>query len=183
MARPGMTDLIGQVRRITGAGTAEYAAADTTWWTDDQLQDVLDAHRRDIVREPLHADQTHAGGGTITWVTYRSRYRNLEAGTAAIIEDGLGDNRGTADYVLDGRRGVATFTADQGGTVLYLTGATYDVHGAAAEVLEAWASALSLDFDFQTDGQRFARQQKAQALAARAGEQRRRAWARVVRFP
>lgn len=182
MARATMADLIGEVRRIAGAGTAEYTAADQTWWSDDQIQALLDQHRRDIVREPLGMEQTYAGGGSITWTVYRSRHRHIEAGTAAIIEDGLGDNRGTADYTLDGRRGVVTFAADQGGTALYLTGAAYDLHGAAAELLEAWSAALSLDFGFSTDNQRFDRQQKAQALAQRAGEQRRRSWARVLRF-
>lgn len=182
MARDTMSDIIARVRALTGAGTAAYTAGDTTYWTDDQIQDVLDAHRRDIVFEQLTVDETRSGGGSVVFKTYRSQHRNIEGGTAAVIEDGLGDNRGTADYTLDGLRGVAVFTADQGGTALYLTGATYDVHGAAAEVLEGWATAVSLDFDFGTDGQDFSRSQKAKALAERAGEQRRKAWARGVRF-
>ncbi|WWT39946.1 hypothetical protein [Microcystis phage Mae-JY09] len=182
MARPGMSDLIAQVRRIAGVGTAEYTTAGATWWTDDQIQSVLDAHRRDVVREMLHADESYVGGGSIQWLTYRSRHRNYEGGSALLIEDGLGDNRGTATYAFDALRGVATFSADQGGTALYVTGPVYDVHGAAAEVLESWSTALSLDFQFATDGQSFHREQKAAALAQRAAEQRRRAWARGVRF-
>lgn len=181
-ARPTMSDLIAQVRRIAGVGTAEYTAADQTWWTDEQIETVLDSHRRDVVREPLRADQTLVGGGSVEWLTYRSRYGHLEGGTAATIEDGLGDNRGTATYSLDAQRGVATFTSDQGGTALYLTASAYDVHGAAAEVLEAWSAAVSDHFDFTTDNQSFHRAQKAQALAARAAEQRRRAWAHGRRF-
>lgn len=182
MARPGMSHLVAEVRRLSGASSTEYTAAGTTWWTDDQIEAVLDRHRRDITSEQLISDRTPVGGGSSSYITFRSRHSDLETGAGAAIRDGLGDLRGTATYTLDGTRGVITFTDDQGGTALYLTTATYDVHGAAAEVLENWSTALSLDFQFATDGQSFHREQKAHALAARAGEQRRRAWARTVRF-
>lgn len=180
MATPGMETLVSTVRRLTMAGTAEYTAAGTAWWSDDQIEQVLNFHCRDIVGEQLTPEKTMTGGGSVEWRTYRSRYRNL--GGAITIEDSLGDERGTAEYTVDRTHGVVTFTADQGGTALYLTGRAYDPHGAAAEVLEAWAAAVSLDFGFGTDGQRFDRQQKAEMLAKRAGEQRRRAWAKGLKL-
>ena len=176
----GMEGLVAHVRQLAAVGTAEYTAADQAWWTDDQIEGVLARHRRDIVGEQLTPERTMVGGGSAQWRTYRSRYRNL--GGAITVEDSLGDDRGTATYTLDAVHGVVTFNADQGGTPIYLTGAAYDPHGAAAEILEAWAAAVSLDFGFGTDGQRFDRQQKAEALAKRAGEQRRRAWAKGLRL-
>lgn len=180
MATAGMELLVAHVRQLAAVGTAEYTTADQAWWTDDQIEGVLARHRRDIVGEQLTPEKTMTGGGSAQWLTYRSRYRNL--GGAITIEDSLGDDRGTATYTLDAAHGVVTFTADQGGTPIYLTGASFDPHGAAAEVLEAWSAAVSLDFGFGTDGQRFDRQQKADMLAKRAGEQRRRAWAKGIRL-
>ncbi len=180
MATAGMENLVAHVRRLAAVGTAEYTTADQAWWTDDQIEGVLAGHRRDIVGEQLTPEKTMVGGGSAQWRTYRSRYRNL--GGAITIEDSLGDDRGTATYTVDRAHGVVTFDADQAGTALYLTGASYDPHGAAAEVLEAWAAHESLRFDMTTDGQSFRRSQKADALEKRAGEQRRRAWAKGLRL-
>src|SRR5690606_36504248 len=85
MATAGMENLVAHVRRLAAAGTAEYTAADTTWWTDDQIEAVLDGHRRDIVGEQLTPEKTMVGGGSAEWRTYRSRYRNL--GGVVTIED------------------------------------------------------------------------------------------------
>jgi hypothetical protein len=177
MARATMSDLITRVRALTGAGTAD--------WSDDQVQDVLDRHRLDLVREPLAADEEYAGG-TLTWKTYRSGWGHLEqtnGGTAVfVVADSLGNARGTATWTADYQRGVVTFAADQRGTALYLTGRSYDVHAASAELLEAWASAVALDFDFATDGQSFRRSQKAEALRAQARLMRQRTGMRRTRI-
>lgn len=178
MARATMSDLITRVRALTGAGTAD--------WSDDQVQDVLDRHRRDLVREPLTPDEEYAGGGTLVWKTYRSGWGHLEqtsGGSAVfVVADSIGNTRGTATYTPDYQRGVVTFAADQAGTALYLTARSYDVHAASAELLEAWASAVALDFDFGTDGQTFRRSQKAEALRAQARLMRQRTGVRRARM-
>lgn len=176
MARSGMSDLITRVRSLTNAGTALFS--------DDQVQDVLDRHRTDVVHEPLVPDDGWLDGGAVEWKVFRSRYGQYEAtegGTAVfVVTDGAGNARGTSGWTADYQRGVVTFTADQGGTALYLSGRTFDVHAAAAEVLEEWASKVALDFDFGTDGQTFRRSQKAEALREQAKLMRQRSRPRRV---
>ena len=180
-ARSTMAALITRVRGLVGD-----PAGDTAVFTDAQVQDVLDRHRIDVVHEPLAPDEDWTGSGVTQWKVYRSRWRHFEAtdGGSAIfvVEDGIGDNRGTATWTADYQRGMVTFAADQGGTALYLSGRSYDPHGAAAELLEGWAAKVAVDYDFQADGQRFDRSQKAASLREQAGVQRRRARARRVRM-
>lgn len=180
-ARATMAALITRVRGLVGDPPGL-----STVFSDAEVQDVLDRHRMDVVHEPLAPDEDWAGAGAVRWTVYRSRWRHFEAtdgGSAVfVVEDGIGDNLGTAAWSADYQRGMVTFAADQGGTALYLTGRSYDPHGAAAELLEEWAAKVAVDFDFQADGQRFDRSQKAESLREQAGVQRRRARARRVRM-
>lgn len=183
MSRAGMSALVQQVRALTGAGTADYAVGTANHWDADQVEQVLDRHRIDLVRHRLTPDDTYVGGGSVVYTTYRSAYGNLEAGTALVVQDGIGDARGTATYSVDHQLGVFTFTSDQAGTALYLTGRSYDPYGAAGEVLEEWAAYEARSFDFSTDGQSYTRSQKATALreAARAMRKRARVGSKLLR--
>lgn len=175
MSRAGMATLISRVRSLTFAGTAEYAVGTANYWDDDQIEQVLDRHRVDIFRERLVSEPTYTGGGSVGYTLFHSAYGNLEAGTALVIEDSVGDNRGTATYSVDHQVGRVEFTADQAGTALYLTARSYDPYGAAAEVLEDWAASEARSFDFSADGQSFQRSQKAQGLREQARLMRKRA--------
>lgn len=180
MPRAGLTDVITRVRALTGAGTAAWQVDGTSHPTDDEIQVVLDQHRRDLHQHEITFRQDTTGGGSVAWTVADIGGTWLEAGTAFQVEDSQGTTRGTATYTLDQARGVVTFTSDQGGTVLYVTGRCFDVHAAAADVLEQWAAAEAVSFDFQSDASNFKRSQKAQALREQAGVQRRRSRPRVA---
>lgn len=182
MSRAGMADNIQRVRSLTFAGTADYALGTANYWDADQIEQVLDRHRVDVVRHHLYSEATYIGGGSVTYVLHRSQYGNLESGTALVVEDSVGDDRGTATYAADLQRGDFTFTTDQAGTVLYLTGRSYDTNAAAAELLEEWAASESRSFDFQTDGQSFSRSQKAQGLRDQARLLRKRSRVKTKRL-
>ena len=179
MSRSGMADNIARVRSLTYAGTAEYTVGTATYWDDDQVQDVLDRHRYDVVREELIRETTYLGGGSVEYTKLRSRNRCFEGAesgaTVFFIEDGPGTNRSTATYTPDYQTGEFVFDSDVAGTVLYLTGRTYDVHGAAAELLEAWAAREAACYDFTTDGQTFNRSQKAASMRDAAKQLRKQA--------
>lgn len=175
-ARPTMAYLIRRVRSLTNDVPGASQVFD-----DAEVQEHLDDTRIDFRRETLAAwpDQD---AGTVAYFEYRSEHRWLEqtqGGTARfVLEDSLG---GTASaHEVDYSRGIVTFGASQAGSAFYLTARSYDPYGAAASLLEAWASKVSLDFDFQTDGQRFDRSQKAAMLRQAAGEMRRRSRARTA---
>lgn len=164
MARSGMAALIEELRGLTEAGTAEYTLGTTSYWSDNSLQDVMDLHRMDLRFAPLHSYPEQGLGGTLQWFEYRSPYGYFEAttgGTAILwLQDSTGATIGTALWSADYRRGVFTFGSNAGGTAIYLTGRSYDLNAAAAEVWRKKASHYAPSaFDFSTDNHRVDRSQ------------------------
>jgi len=158
-ARDGMTNLIAELRGLTAAGTADYSLGTVSYWTDDHLQNALDRFRKDIHRESLTPVYSY-NGGNVEYKEYRSRFKNLESGTAAFdIELSTGTNAGTADYSVDYTRGVVTFSADQGGTAWYLNARSYDLNASAAYVWRQKAAHVSSYYDVSTDGHSLKRSQ------------------------
>lgn len=152
--RDGMSHIIQRLRRMVNDASA-------TVWPDHELLDVLDTHRRRIEREQLEGERTLTSGTTVEYKRFHSRWENLEGGgtTTFMIEDSAGAARGTADYTADYIGGAVTMTADQGGTVLYLSAWTYDLPGAAADCWRERSGMVSDRFDFSADGQRLSRSQ------------------------
>ena len=163
MARSGMSNLITELRGYTEAGTAEYTISGTSYWSDDQLQDVLDIHRNDVIFEQLQIYPVQVSGGSISYQDYRSEkgyYEATTGGTSILyIQDGTGANIGTANYTADYRRGQFQFSADQGGSTYYLTGRSYDLNAAAADIWRRKAGHAAQGFSFSTDNHRVDRAQ------------------------
>lgn len=164
MARTGMTALLTEFRGLAEAGTAEYSVAGTSYWTDDQLQDVLDIHRKDVIFEPLQMYPTQISGGSISYQDYRSSFGFYEAttgGTAILyLQDATGATIGSANYTTDYRRGQFQFSVNQAGSVYYLTGRSYDLNAAAADVWRRKAAHYApTSFDFSTDNHTVRRSQ------------------------
>ena len=152
----------------------------TVVFSDDALQRHLDANRYDLYQEPLAPMPSYIGGGTTAYYEYRSCYgwfETTQAGTAVFqVQDSVGTTRGTATWAdVDYQLGRVTFTTDQAGTALYLTGRSFDVYGAAADALTDWAQKVSLQFDFSSDQQTFSRSQKQAMLLSAAERYRRQA--------
>ncbi len=160
MARSTMATMIANLRGLAQAGTADYAVGTVNYWSDDQLQDKLDAHRQDIYRAPMQPIQVYKGGA-VEYHDYHSGYINLETtsgGTAIFyVEDAAGSAVGTALYTPDYNRGVVTFTADTGGSAYYLYGRSYDLNAAAADVWRTKAGHYATAVNFSTDNHRIDR--------------------------
>jgi len=178
--RAGMSDLILRVRGLTKARTDEYDIDAEGWWSDQHIQDTLDSHSTFMIDAPLTWLPQSIGGGTVTYLVCAAEYRDFEtaaSGTARwIVRDGPGAEIGTANYTADYRSGRISFTTSQGGTAYYLTGYSYDINAAAADIWAERAAYFSDWYDFQADGQRFQRQQAFEhaekmekILRARAG--------------
>ena len=189
MARSTLTSLIDQLRTLTQAPTDAWTLVGSdgtlTYWSDDQCQEILDRHRLDLDGEPLTILPHAIGGGTLTWQDYRSRYDWLEAtdgGTAVfVLRDSAGSVAGTALWTADYGRGILTFGTSTGGTSYYLWARSYDLYGAAAELLRAWAAREKLSYDVDSDGQRLTRSQKARNLLDLAREYSRQARPQTIR--
>lgn len=164
MARSTMDDLIALVRLQTAATTDDF--------TDDEVESFLDRHRMEVFNDRLTPEVTYEGA-TSSYKDYLSSDRFYEAdaviidGTNATVSAGQSDS---FDY-LTGRFTFGTGRTDR----LRISGKTYDLHLACAELLEAWAAKVALDFDFTTDQQTFNRSQKREGLLALAKAQRRQA--------
>ena len=176
-----MGTLIERVRLMVGdpviAGTPT-----TSVFTDQQIQDILDHHRVDVLQVPLIARSTITPTG-YQWLDYQARWGFWEDdvvindATWATITAEIAGTPPTAVYTADLLTGHWTFVASQLPT-LYITGRTYDLYGAAVEVLEAWQGILRAAGEivsFSEDGQSFTRAQKGSGMAATAQEYRRKA--------
>lgn len=154
MARTGMANLISTVRDLGVAGTADYTLGTTTYWTDDQLQTILDRNKLSVRREELQVVPSY-DGGTLVYKEYRSQFGNYEqttGGTAIFeIENAIGETVGTASWTMDYANGVLTFSANTAGSSYFLSGDSYDIYRAAADVWRTKAGHHSGAVDFSTD--------------------------------
>lgn len=163
-ARTGLTNIITELRGLTEAGTADYTIAGSSYWSDDHLQDVLDVYRRDVIFEQLQMYPTQITGGSISYQDYRSSYGYYEAttgGTAVFyVQDATGETVGTSNYTPDYRRGQLQFGSNQAGSVYYVTGRSYDIKAAAADIWRRKAAHYApTSFDFSTDNHSVSRSQ------------------------
>ncbi len=159
-ARSGLVDLIEILRGYTDAGSADYSIGTSNYWDNDHIQVVLDRHRLDIYHEPLVPIENWAGG-SIEYREYISTfgyYEKTDGGTAIfIIEDATGADVGTAHYSVDYLRGRIIFNSNTFGSAFYLTGRSYDLNAAAADIWRQKASHYALAYNFSTDSHRLER--------------------------
>lgn len=163
MARTGLVTLRDELRLMCEAGSADYSVGSISYWSENALDTMLDRHRTDILRERLVPIEKYVGGGTIEYHDYYSAFGPFEettGGTAIFyIQDSIGNTQGSSGYTIDYQRGLVSFTADTLGSVMLLTGRTYDMNGAAADLWRAKASHYAMSFSFSADGANLQRAQ------------------------
>lgn len=170
MARTGMQALIDTVRGYANAAPDEWeVSSDTslvTYWSDDEVQRVLDRHKVEHIHELMSVEPTYSAGAVV-YVQYRLGVTDVESGTAVFkIEDVSGTVSG---YAVDYARGVVTFTSDQSGKSFWWSGFSYDLNAAAADIWRMKASHVAELVDFSTDGHSIKRSQQARAYLDMAG--------------
>lgn len=155
-ARTGLGYIITELRGLIDAGTADYTVSGAAYWTDDQLQAILDNHRRDVTLLELDAREQYSTGGTLEYYDYYATpfgYFEQTTGGSQIFYVQAADYQlmGTATYTPDYRRGVVTFGTNTGGSTYYLTGRAYDIYGAAADIWRRKAAHYTTSVNFSTD--------------------------------
>ncbi len=162
-ARASMADLIVNLRSLTNAGANEYTVAGNPYWTDAQMQTVLDRHVYRVRHEDLTPHETAEAGGSTSYYDYQAAHRFFEttdAGTARfIVQDETGSAIGTAAYTVDYPRGLVTFGTTTAGMSRYLTGFSYDLNAAAADVWQQKAAHYVTAYDVSTDNHNLRRSQ------------------------
>src|SRR3990172_1320634 len=153
--RAGIDYLVAEVRRLTGAGTSEYsivnqAAATVTYFTDEQIQRVLDSRRVRLARYPVDYEEEYStSGSTVIFQHAYVGYKWLEdtAGggnnTNCNLSDSQGSIIGTANYTLTPEDGFIAFTSDQRGSARFFTGWMHNPYKAAMDILVSWSTELA----------------------------------------
>lgn len=170
MARTGMQTLIDTVRGYANAAPDEWTISTDNsfieYWSDEEIQRVLDRHKQEYIHEPMDAQPTYESGSTV-FKQYLLGVGNVESGTAVFkIEDIAGTVTG---YTVDYTQGIATFLTDQSGKALYWSGFAYDLDAAAADIWRMKAAHATELVDFSTDGHSVKRSQQAQQYLTMAG--------------
>lgn len=155
MARTGMTTLIDTMRGLCNLGTNDYTLGTATYWSADHVQTALDRHKTTVIEDELMEVENLIGGGTTEYKIFTSHYGNFEetsGGTSIFyIEDAEGTQIGTAQWTADYANGVVTFGTTQAGSARYVTGYSYDINAAAADIWRMKAGAYAEAVDFKTD--------------------------------
>lgn len=182
-ARSGMTGLIEQLRGMTETAAGDWTQGTANYWDDDHLQAALDDHQTIIYQHAIEPIDEYAGGTLVT-KRYPLGVQNLEAttgGTAIFyLQDGTWNTVGTALYSADYRRGLVTFAANTAGSTYYLTGYSYDLNAAAADVWEIKANHYASAYDVSTDNHNLKRSQLYDHCRERVAHFRMQAGPRVV---
>jgi len=159
MARTTMATLITRLRLLIGdpviAGTPP-----TSVFSDDELQDFLDARRTEVLEAQILPRPTGVTGPMVSYLDYFAPRGPWEDGVVLKDAAQYAITPATSDLI----RGHWTFAANQVPPV-YITGNFYDLYGSAASALEAWIGKVTLEFDFSTDKQTFTRTGKRAGLA------------------
>lgn len=152
--RPTMTKLIQLLRGLTNAGESDYTIGNFTYWSRDQLQDALDRHSVSVNDEPIAPKKSLESGGAISYYDYQSRYRFFETTDGGTLRFIVKDSTGAVQtgWTANYENGEITFSTDQAGAVYYLTGTSFDVYAAAADVWYQKAAHAADKIDFSTDG-------------------------------
>lgn len=168
MARSGMTNLIDRLRALSNAGTAQYTVGTLSFWSNDDLQETLDRHQTWVLEDRLTWAIQNIGG-TSQYLTAFGLYKDFEEAESGTtrwqVRRTDGTAEGTANYTTDYINGRITWGTDQGGTAYMIaTGYSYDVYGAAVDVLEHKLAYIDLWYDFEADNQTFNRSQAQKSL-------------------
>lgn len=166
-ARSTCNHLIAELRMMGDVTTSDFTVGVTTWWSDAHLQDVLDRNREYINYAYVEPIPSVAPSGTYTYTLYPSMRENWEDGV--VVQDQEGGTIGTAAYTIDLATGLLTFGTNTAGSARYVTGYTYNLNAAAADVWDKKAARYASRYDVSTDNHSLKRSQ----MVAQAREQAR----------
>lgn len=155
MARTSMNTLIGRLRGFTSAGANELTINGVAYFSDDQLQTVLESYSTYHNRVPLYPIGEYTSGVMI-YIRYPLPYYLIWAegagtGSAWRLVDGNGDDAPAHTFVMESRQ--VLFDAPTDGRTYYLSAMVYDLHAAAADVWRQKLAHASQRVSFSVDGQ------------------------------
>lgn len=136
--RPTMRTLVDNLRQITAASTGDLYGG-VEYWTDEQLEAILDKHRKLAPTIPVTAIEMYESGSP-SW-----RFFSFHKPDWAIFEPNgvLGDEYGNAPDpapTIDYSSGIVEFAQNPAKKQYLLRAWVYDLNMAASEVWEVKAA-------------------------------------------
>lgn len=168
--RTTMAALITRVRLLI-----HDPSSTTEQFTDQEIQDVLDESRMDVVNQALEPRPTYIVG-SIQYLNYYSQggweddYMFKQYLTVVVTPTTL--------EPIAGHFAFAQSTLPP----VYVTGKLYDVYRAAADLLERWAAVWAFSYNMNVNGQNLQRGQVTTALQNLAKTYRQKQRAGVIKM-
>lgn len=156
MPRSSMAALIARVRILIND------VASPQIFTDDQIQDVLDEGREDVVNRALQPKPTFSGS-TIQYLNYYHPYGGFESDYILKQYMTITVTPSSVEEIA----GHFTFASSTLPPVYVATGKIHDVYRAAADLMERRAAKVVLEYDVVVGGQTFRRSQALDMLEKR----------------
>lgn len=155
MARISMNTLIARLRGFASASADELTINGTAYFTDDQLQAVLESHSDYHNRVAVYPIGEYTNGEML-YTRYPLPYFLIWAegagdGSAWRLTDGTGANAPTHTFNMEARQII--FSSPTDGRTYYLSATVYDLHAAAADVWRQKMAHASQRVSFSVDGQ------------------------------
>ena len=172
--RTGQEYMVNYLRDVCLAGTSDYTFNGGTYWTDNQLADIL--NKTASVSSHINAIPiSQETQGTLYYYQYQipgAWFEDETSGTPYFhIYDGMGTAIGTADFTLEPKTGMLTFDDDRGGSAVTLNITRYNINQAAADLWRRKAAHISeVSYDISLDGHKLSRSQRVSLYMSMARE-------------
>ena len=149
--RSTMTELVARMRGLIKDPTG------TPHFTDEQIEAAFDRRRREVVELPLAPVAARTAAGDIEYLRWVADRAPWETGAVVLNASRVPIN--PASMTEDEMDGIWTFPTTQ--EAVYVTGLTFDLYGAAADLLDQWVaegvSSGGSITEWETDGQKVKR--------------------------
>ena len=157
--RSTMIPLINELRGMVDAGVNDYTIGGQRYWSDAQIQAIMDARRTDYKYLPLDSVPDYVNG-TVSIHDYQIPFRWYETGgTTLQVLNYLGNAWGTALYSIDDARNMVVFSSNTLGSTVAVAIHVFDLNEIAAEIWRKKASHYAVAYDFSTDNHSLKRSQ------------------------
>jgi hypothetical protein len=183
MARTGMANLILQIRRRCNVATDSYTLGGTAYFSDDQIEEILDRHRESVRQYPLDVDPVYVDGAhqylDYSFGSIRGEIEQSATGSGFAIRTS-GGVAVTTGFSVNYQAKVVSFTADQANAAYYLDCRAYDANLATADVWGMIASFERQAVDWSSDNHSIKSSQALQNALMQEKHYRRLAGGRLV---